>query len=445
MSKNKTIFSCSKCDAQYPKWLGQCSECGGWGTLSENAVTPQTRSVTASIAPKTTGVVRLNDITIEKDDRMITKMHEIDRVFGGGIVKGSLTLLGGHPGIGKSTVVLQIAQALNIPLLYASGEESAQQVAMRVKRLGFKLDAMQFVATNECEHIISNVLAIKPQLVIVDSIQTMYTNTLPAEPGSETQVRACTIKLLEVAKQHNIAFIIIGHVTKEGSVAGPKTLEHLVDAVMYLEESSRDGYRVLRNVKNRFGSTDEIGVFEMTAKGIVEVQDPSGIFISQNTTNTDTIYSVLYEGSRPFMIEVQALVSKTPFGYPQRKASGFDLNRLIMLCAVLSKKTKVRLDTQDVFLNVTGGLKVQETTADLAVCLAVATSHNSSSQKRKICALGEVGLTGEVRAVPHIQKRIDEALRFGCDLIIVPPGVTHKNNAVQCVSTVYAALELLQM
>ncbi|MCC6639406.1 DNA repair protein RadA [Candidatus Falkowbacteria bacterium] len=441
MSKNKTIFSCSKCDAQFPKWLGQCSECGAWGTLTQQTDAPATQ--TPQPKGHTQGVVTLSAVASQNESRISTHVHEIDRVLGGGIVEGSLLLLGGQPGIGKSTIVLQIARNLKDEILYASGEESASQVALRVARLGFELPHMKFVATHECEHIISNIIALKPKLVIIDSIQTLYTNTLPAEPGSVTQVRASTIKLLEVAKQHNIAMIIIGHVTKEGSVAGPKTLEHLVDAVLYLEHSTHDGYRILRSAKNRFGSTDEIGVFEMTTSGLIEVSDPSGIFLSPHTTNEDVIYSVLFEGSRPFMIEVQSLVNKTSFGYPQRKASGFDINRLIMLVAVLSKKTKTRLDTHDIFINVTGGLEISETSADAAICCAIATSYNNTSAKRKICVIGEVGLGGEIRSVPHLSRRIDEAVRFGCDLIITPVSDTIKNKNVHQVRTLSQIIELL--
>ncbi len=446
MAKTKDIFICSSCDAQSPKWSGRCLECGAWGTLTQTQ-TPgaHARTSAPSVQANTSRVVSFDSFTAHAQQRMSTGIPEVDRVLGGGIVEGSLTLLGGEPGIGKSTLVLQIAQQLKQPVLYASGEESANQVKLRVDRLGYTLDNVSFVAEHMIQQIVALARELTPRLLIIDSIQTLYSSELPAEPGSVNQVRACTVQLLELAKQHGIATLIIGHVTKEGQVAGPKTLEHLVDSVLYIEGSKNDQYRIVRPVKNRFGSTDEIGVFEMTTHGLVEVNNPSELFFSPTATlSSGTVNTIALEGSRPFIVEIQALVTKTQFGYPQRKAAGLDLNRLHMLIAVLMKRTQLKLEAHDVHSNVTGGFKITETAADLAVCLALASSLHDRVPDGPLLAIGEVGLGGEIRPVAQLNKRIDEARRVGFTKIIVPKTTSlPKDPSLFPVSNLKEALDAL--
>lgn len=446
MSKQKKLYTCTHCDAQFPKWLGQCLECQSWGTLQESTTPTHSKHTnTPTLSLNSSPLYQLGSITAHPETRLQTKIGEVDRVFGGGIVHGSLSLLGGEPGIGKSTLVLQLANALKKPLLYASGEESAQQVKLRVDRLGFNLDHVSFLAENRIEYIVGHAKAQQPALLIVDSIQTLYSENLPSEPGSINQVRACTVMLLELAKQHDITVLIIGHVTKEGTVAGPKTLEHLVDTVLYLEGSRHDGYRILRSIKNRFGSTDELGVFEMTAQGLHEIINPSQLFFNPSDQHmSGCATTVTMEGSRPFVIEIQSLVTKTQFGYPQRKTAGFDSNRLQMLLAVLQKRAGKKCDSHDVHLNVVGGFTLKDTTADLAVCLSLVSSLQDIVPKEPFVALGEVGLGGELRPVPQLQKRIDEALRSGFTKIIIPDGISVQTSpALHKVKNLSSAIALL--
>lgn len=360
-------------------------------------------------------------------ERLQTKINEFDRVLGGGIVVGSLILLGGAPGIGKSTLVLQICQNLKTPTLYVSGEESASQIKMRIDRLNLDFSNLKFLGENNIEKIASFIIEEKPGLVIIDSIQTLYSQELPSEAGSINQVRICTVKLLELAKKYNISIIIIGHVTKDGLVAGPKSLEHLVDSVLYLEATATDNFRMLRSAKNRFGSTSEIGIFNMTGSGLAEVTNPSELFLPQNQEpNSGSVITCVMEGSRPFLLEIQALVTKTLFGYPQRRASGFDSNRLQMLIAVLVKRVQIPLLNQDIHLNVTGGLKIDETGADLAVCAAIISSFKDKIIAPDTILLGEVGLGGEIRPVYQIEKRIEEAQKLKFKNIICPVIKTEK-------------------
>ncbi|MFC1598862.1 DNA repair protein RadA [Patescibacteria group bacterium] len=419
MAKNTTIYSCSKCGAQSAKWTGRCLECQSWGTMAEDVETQETNIPRVKI--DTTQIIDLNKANIKSYDRLQSQISEFDRVLGGGIVMGSLNLIGGEPGIGKSTLVLQICEKINTPILYISGEESASQIKIRTDRLNLNLNDVKFLAENHLEKIISYILEEKPGLIILDSIQTVYSAELPSEAGSVNQVRVCTVKLLEVVKKHNIPIIIIGHVTKDGQVAGPKTLEHLVDCVLYLEGSKTDNYRLLRCTKNRFGSTNELGIFDMTSLGLKEVKNPSELFLPQtNQKVTGSAITCIMEGSRPFLIEIQALVSKTVFGYPQRKTAGYDLNRLQMLIAVLIKRAQTPLINQDIHLNITGGLKINETGADLAVCLAIYSSLKDQLIPANTMIIGEVGLGGEIRPVWQISKRIDEAQKLGFKNIITP-------------------------
>lgn len=430
MPKQTTIYTCSKCDAQQPKWTGRCLSCGAWGTVSEQPTTNNQRPTTIKVNPEE--LVDLQKTEIKNEQRLKTEIKEFDRVLGGGIVQGSLTLLGGEPGIGKSTLILQICDKIKSPIFYVSGEESANQIKMRTDRLQIDLSNLKFLAENNIEKIIAYAIAAKPSLLIIDSIQTLYSAELPSEAGSINQVRICTVKLLETAKQHNISILIIGHVTKEGQVAGPKSLEHLVDTVMYLESSNTDNYRLLRSAKNRFGSTSELGIFNMTGTGLLKVTNPSELFLPQTKEPiSGSVITCVMEGSRPFFIEIQALVTKTQFGYPQRKASGYDLNRLQMLIAVLSKRAELPLLNQDVHLNITGGLKINETGADLGVCLAIFSSLKNQAIKPGTLILGEVGLGGEIRPVYQINKRIHEASKLNFKQIITPVLKTSKENLIQ--------------
>jgi DNA repair protein RadA/Sms len=458
--KSQTIYECSKCGAQSLKWSGRCLECGAWGSLEEILNPPQSPfgkgGSKGGFEKIPAGkVLNFNEVTGKDFERIKTGIGEFDRVLGGGIVPGSLVLLGGEPGIGKSTLVAQIATSVtknfrvvprsfprefrdktilessaNHPqakgengmnTLYISGEESAEQIKMRLDRLGLKTNSLQFLGETNIETICATIEKIKPAMAIIDSIQTMTTSELPSEAGSVNQVRACTVKLLEVAKKNNIPIFIIGHVTKEGQVAGPKTLEHLVDTVLYLEGDRYHVYRLLRTVKNRFGSTDEVGIFEMTGSGLVEVKNPSAIFLEERDENiAGSAVTCVVEGSRPLLVEIQALVSRTYFGYPQRRSAGFDLNRLQLLLAVLSKRANINLGTHDVHLNVAGGYRVQEPACDLAVILAVASAFKNKPLPKSTVVFGEVGLGGEIRTIPQIEKRINEAEKMGFYEVIVP-------------------------
>jgi DNA repair protein RadA/Sms len=418
----KTVYTCTRCDAQSPKWQGRCSECGAWGTLTLGAKEEKTATLKPTVAPAE--VVRLADVSTDENFRRLpTGTSEIDRVFGGGIVTGSLTLLSGEPGIGKSTLVAQIADALakKHKIIYTSGEESLGQVKLRLERLGCDLKNFNFINSTDVEKILSAVEIQSADLVIIDSIQTVQTPLVPQEAGSLNQIRAIAVRCLEVAKRRNIAFILIGHVTKDGNIAGPKSLEHLVDTVLYLEQETARGYQLLRASKNRFGSTNELGVFEMTNTGFKPIANPSSIFLEETeSAGGGSATSCIMEGTRPFLVEVQALVTKTVFGYPQRKTSGFDLNRLQVLAAVLNKRTKFNLITQDIILNLVGGLRVTDPGLDLAVSAAIISSFLDKSLPRNLLILGEVGLGGEIRPVAHLNLRIKEASKLGFKKIITP-------------------------
>lgn len=416
------IFSCTDCGAQSQKWSGRCFECGKWGTLEESSKSQDTKSKqkTNTKSAKTTSFA---DVAGSDVKRLKTNINEVDRVLGGGIVPGGLLLLGGEPGIGKSTLILQIAAALP-SVLYCSGEESAEQIKMRMDRLGIAGKTITFCSETDVDGIAATVREQKPALAIVDSIQTMYSPDVESEAGSVAQVRAVTVRLLEVAKATGIPVVIIGHVTKEGSVAGPKTLEHLVDTVLYLEGERSHLFRLLRTVKNRFGAVDEVGVFEMREKGLIEVQNPAQIFIEDGAEKTSgTAVTIAMEGSRPFFVEIQALVTKTHFGFPQRRADGFDTNRLQLLIAVLTQRAKLPLQQYDIYINVAGGFQITEPSADLAVAMAIASALKNTTLPPKTAIWGEVGLGGEIRRVPFDEKRRAEAKRFCYTHIIAPPEI----------------------
>lgn len=410
-----TIYSCSNCDAQFPKWMGRCSECGAWGSLELANKEKQENKNLSVIASKT---ALLANIPAKGNIRVKTQINEFDNVLGGGLVSGSLILLGGDPGIGKSTLVLELAEKINKQVLYVSGEESADQIKLRLDRLKLSGKKIDFLAEENVEVINKTILKIRPALVIIDSIQTMYTVEAESEPGSITQVKASCVKFLELAKKENIPVILIGHVTKDGLVAGPRIVEHLVDVVLYLEGDQYHDFRILRGVKNRFGSTNEVGIFSMLDQGLVEVKNSSQIFLSKQNNNSGCCLTAVLEGKRVFLVEVQALVTKTVFGYPVRKSSGFDNNRLQMLVAVLSKRTKIPLSNQDIHVNIVGGLKIKEPAVDLAVCLSIVSAFTDKIIPNNLIAIGEVGLSGEVRKVSRLNERIKEAKKLGFNKII---------------------------
>jgi len=427
--KAQTIFVCTKCDAQFPKWSGRCLECGAWGTLAEgvatkNEVVPMREKMTRSTGPAA-NFINLADVESTQGERILTGMPEVDRVLGGGLVPGSLVLLGGEPGIGKSTITAQIVDSIakknGQPVLYVSGEESAVQVKSRLERLNCDLKNLSFAGETNIEKIIAGAIKLKPQLVVIDSIQTVYSSQVPSEAGNINQIRACAVGFLELAKTHNIAVLLIGHITKDGQIAGPKSLEHIVDTVVYLEAETINNHSLLRAAKNRFGSINEIGVFEMTGAGFREVSDPSSIFLENGQVNmVGTAIGCVLEGSRAFLIDVQALVTKTIFGYPQRKSSGFDLNRLQVLAAVLSKKQKLNLGASDIILNIVGGLKINDPALDLAVSMAIISSLQNKELDRRCLILGELGLSGELRPVSKIDLRLSEAEKLGFTTALIP-------------------------
>lgn len=424
MSNIKTIFVCSNCDAQFPKWSGRCLECGSWGTLSESLQDKKEESKKDTISKiGSADLIDLKKVDTLNLARLTTGISEIDRVLGGGFVPGSLTLLSGEPGIGKSTLVAQIADALSKErlVIYVSGEESAAQVKGRLERLNCSLENLLFIGETNIEKIVSTVLKAKPDLVIIDSIQTVYSSLIPSEAGSINQIRAGAVKFLEVAKEHDISVILIGHITKDGQVAGPKSLEHIVDTVLYLEAETNNNYCLLRASKNRFGSINELGILEMTSLGFKEVLNPSLVFIdAAHVDLAGSVIGCVVEGTRPFLVDIQSLVSKTVFGYPQRKTSGFDLNRLQVLSAVLSKRTKINLTSQDIILNIVGGLRLNDPALDLAVCAAIISSGLNKNFDRHTIVLGEVGLGGEIRAVSKIEQRLAEAEKLGFTQAIIP-------------------------
>jgi len=430
MANLKTIYVCSNCDAQFPKWSGRCLECGSWGTLTEQ-IKDQKESARANLS-KLGGaeLLDLREIKSDQMSRLLTGLTEVDGVLGGGLVPGSLILLAGEPGIGKSTLVAQIADALGkgaeivekkSVVIYASGEESARQVKDRFERLGGKLDNLRFISETNVEKIIATATKVEPQLLIIDSIQTVYSALVPSEAGSLNQIRAAAVKLLELAKGAGVTVIMIGHITKDGQVAGPKSLEHIVDTVVYLEAEKANSFCLLRASKNRFGATSELGVLEMTSHGFQAVANPSSVFIEGLGGNVSgSVVGCVLEGARPFLVDLQSLVSKTVFGYPQRKASGFDLNRLQVLAAVISKRTKINLSSQDIILNLVGGLRLVDPGLDLAACAAMIASFYNYNFNPQTIVIGEVGLGGEIRSVVRLEQRLKEAEKLGFKEALIP-------------------------
>jgi DNA repair protein RadA/Sms len=421
-SSVKTIFVCQQCGKESLKWLGRCPNCQQWNTFVETRMAaPVTASSFVSLASLPQ---ELSQITLEKQDRLPLPLTEFNRVLGGGVMAGSLVLIGGEPGIGKSTLLLQIA-ALSAGsggrVVYVSGEETLRQIKLRSERLKVKGDGLYLLAETNLEAILSQIDELSPALVVVDSIQAVYFSELDTLPGSITQVRECTLRLMHWAKHNAVPVLIAGHVTKDGAIAGPRVLEHIVDAVLYLEGEPFSAYRLLRSVKNRFGATNEVGVFEMKSEGLIEVANPSLAFLSQRPGQAvGSVVVPTLEGSRPLLVEVQALTSPTSFGLPRRTANGIDFNRLLMITAVLVRRVGLRLGNQDIIVNVTGGLKVGEPAVDLGVALAIASSFRDVEVAPDLAALGEVGLSGELRAVSQLERRLGEAARLGFKRCLVP-------------------------
>jgi len=428
------MYSCSHCDTQHLKWTGRCTECGQWGTILEDGgQTPSLGSKKKS-SVKAAPVLPLSTATAAQTKHISTDLAELDRVLGGGLVPGSVTLLAGEPGIGKSTIVAQLADTFsrkmsapsNSPTAgggsayYASGEESEGQVRLRFERLGIEPKHIAFSNTVDVPAIISAAQQMNPSMVIVDSIQTMMTSEADAFPGTPTAVRAATSELIGYAKTSGVPVLIIGQVTKEGSVAGPKTLEHLVDTVLTLEGDPESAYRILRASKHRFGSTEEVGVFEMTEKGLITVENPSARFLKERVPGPGSVVTCVMEGSRPFLVEIQALVDKTFFPNPVRRTSGFDAGRLQMLLAIISKRAGIKIYDQDVFVNVVGGMRVSEHAADLAVAAAVMSAVENKPLPADAVVIGELGLGGEVRSVPFLERRLKEAERLGMKTFLTP-------------------------
>ncbi|MCT4615162.1 MAG: DNA repair protein RadA [Marinifilaceae bacterium] len=423
--KAKTSWFCQSCGAESPKWVGKCPSCSAWNSFVEETIvdTKASKSITSSIIQEEKNVPRLvNEISFKEEKRIDSNNQELNRVLGGGIVPGSMVLFGGEPGIGKSTLALQVSLSLKqLKILYVSGEESAQQIKLRADRIGIENSNCYILSETNIEKIFAQVKNIKPQVIVIDSIQTLETQVIESAPGSISQIRECTAQLLKLAKQANIPIFLIGHVTKDGNIAGPKLLEHMVDTVLSFEGDRHNMYRILRSIKNRFGSTSELGIFEMQNTGLREVSNPSELLLSeedQGLSGTSVASSI--EGARPFLIEIQALVSTAAYGTAQRSSTGFDLRRLNMLLAVLEKRAGFKILAKDVFLNIAGGLKVNDPAIDLAVTTSILSSGFDIAIPKHICFSGEIGLSGELRAVNRIEQRIGEAEKLGFKTIYVP-------------------------
>jgi len=420
MAKSKTVYVCSNCGADSPKWIGRCPSCGEWNRYVEEILV-KTKKETVSFTDSPSSPELISEITSSHKRRIITGLKEIDRILGGGLVPGSLILFGGEPGIGKSTLALQLAMKMDgSKVLYVSGEESGEQIRLRSDRLKDSNDSCYIYNETSLENILSQSEKIKPAILIIDSIQTINTSTIESSAGSISQVRESAVLLLKYAKQTGIPVLIIGHITKDGNLAGPKILEHIVDVVLQFEGDNNYIYRILRAVKNRFGSTNELGIFEMLSSGLREVANPSEMFINQHNEDLSGIaIAATIDGNRPFMIETQSLVSSAVYGTPQRSSTGFDIRRLNMLLAVLEKRAGFRLGIKDVFLNIAGGLKVTDPAIDMSVVSAVLSSNLDIPIGKKLCFAGETGLSGEIRPVSHINQRIKEADKLGFDKIFI--------------------------
>ena len=452
MAKAKTVFFCSECGHESSKWLGQCPACKSWNTFVEETIEKTSvRRIQKERAAA--GPVCLSSIDTDKEERMSTHMEELNRVLGGGIVPGSLVLVGGDPGIGKSTLLLQVCRKLsedNRNVLYISGEESLKQIKLRAARIGSFSDRLRLLCETNLELIRETIRGEKPEVVIIDSIQTMHNEDISSAPGSVSQVREATAVLMQLAKGLGITVFIVGHVTKEGTVAGPRVLEHMVDTVLYFEGDRHASYRILRGVKNRFGSTNEIGVFEMRETGLAEVENPSEYMLNGRPEDASgSVVACSMEGTRPILLEIQALVCHSTLAVPRRTAAGMDYNRVNLLLAVLEKRLNLRLSDSDVYVNIAGGIRINEPAVDLGVVLAVISSYKDRAIDEKVLAFGEVGLSGEVRAVSQAGQRVQEAKKLGFTTIILPEVCREQLGAVEgvrlCgVRTVADAVRLVQ-
>jgi DNA repair protein RadA/Sms len=424
MAKTRTIFVCQQCGAQQSRWMGKCPDCGTWDSFVEQVESRTTSAPVRNPATLHNRPVRITEVAIGGFERLPVLGDEFARVLGGGLVPGSLVLIGGDPGIGKTTLLNMVAShfANTVgPALYVSAEESAQQIKLRTERLGLSSDDLFVFAETSLDAVLEQIRELKPRLVIIDSIQTVYLEDVSSAAGSVSQVREGALRLLRIAKELGIPIFLVGHVTKEGAIAGPRVLEHIVDAVLYLEGDRFYQYRLLRGVKNRFGSTNEVGVFEMAGDGMREVANPSAVFLAERQAGTPgSVVAVMMEGTRPLLVEVQALTSNTGNAQPRRTTNGFDLNRFQMLVAVLSKRVGLPLFNQDLYVNIVGGLKVSEPAADLAVTLAVASSYRNARIDPELVCIGEVGLSGELRSVSQLDRRLSEAAKLGFRRAVVP-------------------------
>jgi DNA repair protein RadA/Sms len=451
MAKTRTVYVCQNCGRTSLREMGRCPGCGEWNTMVEELVSPEPVSGTGQTAAARSQPQRLTEVEGDPWERVPLPMDEFSRVLGGGLVPGSLILIGGEPGIGKSTLLLQVAGLLAEyagPVLYVSGEESARQIKMRADRLGIASEALYVVTETSLSAIFGHVDSVRPRVLVVDSIQTAYSEELDSAPGNVSQVRQCAAAFQRLAKDTGIAVFLVGHVTKEGSIAGPRVLEHIVDTVLYLEGDAFQAFRLLRSVKNRFGATSEVGVFEMQERGMVEVPNPSEAFLAERLINAPgSAIVVTMEGTRPLLAEVQALATLTSFTNPRRTANGIDMNRLLLLTAVLTRRAGIRLSEQDVFVNVIGGLKIDEPAADLATALAIASSVRDRPLPADLAVVGEIGLSGELRAVGQLPARLNEAAKLGFRQALIPRTVRRggdplpKNIEITAVRSLEEAME----
>jgi len=445
VNKSRVVFVCQQCGKESPKWLGRCPGCQEWNSFVEKVVTTTAQPVSSASPPQ-----ELSKVVALTEDRLSIPLAEFSRVLGGGLVPGSLVLIGGDPGIGKSTLLLQVSALLaqtKGSVVYVSGEETPHQIKLRAERLGVGGERLYLLSETSLDVILSQIEKLNPCLVVVDSIQAVCLPELETAPGSITQVRECTLRLMHWAKPSQVPVFITGHVTKDGAIAGPRVLEHIVDCVLYLEGEPFSAYRLLRSVKNRFGSTNEVGIFEMQERGLVEVKNPSQVFLSQRLGETigSSVVSTL-EGSRPLLVEIQALTNATSFGLPRRTANGVDFGRLLIIAAVLSRRLGFKLGNQDIIVNATGGIKIEEPAADLAIALAIASSFRDIGVDPELVAVGEIGLSGELRAVSQLDRRIDEAARLGFKRCLVPKisagKSRNKNIEIIPVSTLREAIKV---
>ena len=420
VDKVKTNYVCQQCGKESPKWQGRCPECQAWNTMVETTVT---KTTAGKVAVRGTPARKLSHIELKNTDRTPLPLNELNRVLGGGLVAGSISLISGDPGIGKSTLLLQVAEmvaGVRGSAVYVSAEETEHQIKLRAQRLGITGENLYLMAETDLEVILNELDNLNPGFVVIDSIQTVGLQSVAAAPGNITQVRECTLRLMQWAKDKDVPVFIVGHVTKSGDIAGPRALEHIVDVVLYFEGAPFSSYRLLRCAKNRFGSTNEVGVFEMVEKGLVQVENPSQAFIVEHEENIGSAIVPIMEGNRPLLVEIQSLATTSYFGMPRRVANGVDYNRLLLIIAVLTKRAGLRLGNQDILVNVAGGLKIEEPGADLAMALSIASSFYDSAVKQELVAVGEIGLSGELRSVAQLERRINEAARLGFKYCLAP-------------------------